>query len=65
MERLTEGRGWERKEEWARQWGGRNNAKPLICVSGERVFVFFSTQLLRRKFCGDPGLICITPTLSG
>lgn len=60
-----EGWGQERKEEWARQWEAGTMPSPLICVSGERVFVFLSTQLLHGKPCGATGLICITPTLSG
>lgn len=65
VERLMEGWGLERKEEWARQWEAGTMPSPLICVSGERVFVFLSTQLLHGKFCGATSLICITPTLSG
>lgn len=49
-----EGWGWERKEEWARQWEAGTMPSPLICVSGERVFVFLSTQLLHGSSVGPP-----------
>lgn len=66
MERLVEGRGRERKEEWARQWEAGTMPSPLICVSGDRVFVSLSAQLLHGKFCGATGLCSASqPTLSG
>lgn len=52
MERLVKGRGRERKEEWARQWEAGTMPSPLMCVSGDRVFVSLSTQLLHGRFCG-------------